>query len=157
MSVIAIDARKIKSSTGRYVFELVQHLEQIDKTNTYKVRVLANEADYYKPKNPNFEVVVADFKHYTFAEQLGFNRLLRDLKPDLVHSYMPQQPLLYNRPAITTVHDLNLLRVTENDMNPVELAIKKSIFAFLLRHVVHRSKHIITPTRFTKDDLVAWS
>jgi len=157
MSVIAIDARKIKSSTGRYVFELVQHLEQIDKTNTYKVLVLANEADYYKPKNPNFEVVVADFKHYTFAEQLGFNRFLRDLKPDLVHFYMPQQPLLYNRPAITTVHDLNLLRVTENDMNPVELAIKKSIFAFLLRHVVHRSKHIITPTRFTKDDLVAWS
>lgn len=157
MATIAIDARKIKSSTGRYVLELVQNLEKIDTTNKYKVLVLANEADYYKPTNPNFEVVVADFAHYTLAEQLGFNTFLRSLNVDLVHFYMPQQPLLYTRPAVTTVHDLNLVRVTENDMHPLELFIKKNIFKFLLNRVAHRTKHIITPTEFTKDDLVNWA
>lgn len=157
MATIAIDARKIKSSTGRYVLELVQNLEKIDTTNKYKVLVLANEADYYKPTNPNFEVVVADFAHYTLAEQLGFNTFLHSLNVDLVHFYMPQQPLLYTRPAVTTVHDLNLVRVTENDMHPLELFIKKNIFKFLLNRVAHRTKHIITPTEFTKDDLVNWA
>lgn len=157
MATIAIDARKIKSSTGRYVLELVTYLEKIDTTHKYKVLVLAHEADYYTPKNPNFEVVVADFPHYSVAEQLGFNSFLRSLNADLVHFYMPQQPLLYTRPAVTTVHDLNLVRVTENDMHPLELFVKKSIFKFLLNRVAHRTKHVITPTKFTKDDLVNWA
>lgn len=157
MSHIVIDARKIKSSTGRYVYELVKNLELLDQSNNYTVVVLPNEADYYKPKAKNFSVVTAPYNHYTFGEQLGFNRFLRSLKPDLVHFYMPQQPLLYIRPAVTTVHDLNLLRITENDMNPLELFVKKKIFAMLLRRVAKRSKHIITPTKYSKDDLVSWA
>ncbi len=154
---IVIDARKIKSSTGRYILELCKHLEVIDTINQYKVIVLPDELDYYRPSNPNFAVVASPHKHYTFAEQLGFNRFLRALKPDLVHFYMPQQPLLYTQPAITTVHDLNLLRITDNDMGAVERFIKKKIFAVLLWIVAHRTNHIITPTQFTKDDLVAWA
>lgn len=157
MSHIVIDARKIKSTTGRYVFELVKNLELIDSKNNYTIIVLPSEADYYKPQAPNFKVVTAPYKHYTFGEQLGFNRFLRKLKPDLVHYYMPQQPLLYTKPAVTTIHDLNLLRVTENDMNPAELSVKKKIFAVLLRKVAKRSKQIITPTQYTKDDLVNWA
>lgn len=157
MSIIAVDARKIKSTTGRYVKELLLHLEELDHANTYKVLVLPSDAGEYVPEHPNFEVLVADFNHYSFAEQLGFNRFLRDLSPDLVHFYMPQQPLLYTGRAVTTIHDLNLIRITENDMNPLELFVKKKIFAFLLRKVARRSAHIIAPTQFTKDDLVNWS
>lgn len=157
MKTIVIDARKIKSSTGRYVLELCKNLESIDTNNHYKVIVLPDEVDYYQPTNPNFTVITSPHKHYTFAEQLGFNRFLRSLKPDLVHFYMPQQPLLYTRPAITTVHDLNLLRITDNDMGAMERFIKKKIFAGLLWIVAHRTRHIITPTQFTKDDLVKWA
>lgn len=157
MSTIVIDARKIKSSTGRYAFELVTNLEAIDHTNHYKIVVLPGDVGYYKPTNPNFEVVVADYAHYSFGEQLGFARFLRRLKPDLVHFYMPQQPLMFTRPAVTTVHDLNLLNITNNDMGRAELAIKKRIFAFLLRRVAHRSAYIITPTQYTKDGLVQWA
>jgi glycosyltransferase involved in cell wall biosynthesis len=157
MSHIVIDARKIKSSTGRYVYELVKNLELIDRKNRYTVIVLPQEADYYQSGAPNFTVVTTPHKHYSFDEQLGFARFLYSLKPDLVHFYMPQQPLAYTKLAVTTVHDLNLIRVTENDMNPLELFIKKRIFATLLRTVAKRSAHIITPTQFTKDDLVGWS
>lgn len=157
MSRIVIDARKMKSSTGRVVEELLFNLEKLDKTNEYKVLVLESEKDYYQPKNPNFEVLVADFPHYSFAEQLGFNRFLRSLKADLVFFHMPQQPLLYTKPAVTLVHDLNLLRVKENDMNKLELAVKKLIFAVLLWVVARRSKHIIVPTKYTKNDLIKFA
>lgn len=157
MSHIVIDARKIKSSTGRYAYELVKNLETIDHKNHYTVIVLPQEADYYQPKSQNFKVVTAPHKHYSFDEQLGFAKFLYSLKPDLVHFYMPQQPLAYTKLAVTTVHDLNLIRVTENDMSPLELFVKKQIFAMLLRTVAKRSAHIITPTQFTKDDLVSWA
>lgn len=157
VKTIVIDARKIKSSTGRYVFELCKHLEVIDAVNQYKIIVLPEEAGYYRPTNPNFTVVTSPHKHYSFAEQLGFNSFLRSLKPDLVHFYMPQQPLLYTKPAVTTIHDLNLLRITDNDMSAVERFIKKKVFAVLLWVVAHRTSHIITPTQFTKDDLTGWA
>ncbi len=157
MSHIVIDARKIKSSTGRYVYELLINLEKIDHTNKYTVVVLPSDGDYYTPKAKNFSVVTAPHKHYTFGEQLGFARFLYRLKPDLVHFYMPQQPLAYTKTAVTTVHDLNLLRITHEEMGRAELFIKKKLFAGMLWAVAHRAAHIITPTQYTKDDLVSWA
>lgn len=157
MKTIVIDARKVTSSTGRYAFELVKHLQEIDHRHLYKIVVYPDELQSIPLTNPNFSVHAAKHKHYSFAEQLGFNRFLRSLKPDLVHFYMPQQPLLYTKPSVTTVHDLNLLRITDNDMGVVERSIKKSVFALLLWTVAHRARHIITPTQFTKDDLVTWA
>src|SRR5687767_10791024 len=115
MSKIVIDARKITGTTGRYAFELIKQLEILDKVNEYKVLVLKGEESFFKPASPNFEVLVANFAPYSFAEQIGFNKFLRSLRADIVHFCMPQQPLLYNLPAITTVHDLNLIRITSND------------------------------------------
>ncbi|HEU5188006.1 MAG TPA: glycosyltransferase family 1 protein [Candidatus Saccharimonadales bacterium] len=155
---IAIDARKITGTTGRYALELIKNLEQLDSVNEYKILVLKGEESYFTPENKNFQVVVADFPPYSFAEQLGFNNFLRRLRPDLVHFCMPQQPLLFTGPAITTVHDLNLLRITSNDdMGHLELRIKKAVFAGLLWVVARRAKHLLVPSHYTKDDLVKFS
>lgn len=154
---IAIDARIINSTTGRYVERLLHYLEKIDHQNEYLVLVRATEKGFYKPVNPNFKIVIADFADYSFGEQLGFATLLQKLKPDLVHFCMPQQPLLYTGPSVTTIHDLNLLRITKNDMGPVELFVKKLIFRGLLFTVAKRSKQIITPTKYTKQDLINFS
>lgn len=155
---IAIDARVINSSTGRYIERLVYYLEDLDHKNEYLILVRKKDLDFYKPRRANFKIVEADFPNYSFAEQLSFATFLQKLKVDLVHFCMPQQPLLYIRPAITTVHDLNLLRITANDdMGGLELIIKKAIFRALLFIVVLRTKHIIVPTKFTKKDLQQFS
>lgn len=155
---IAIDARIINSGTGRYIERLLHYLEQIDTNNHYTILVRHADLDFYKPKNPNFTVVEADFKDYSFGEQIGFARLLYKLRPDLVHFCMPQQPLLYRRPAVTSILDLNLLRISSNDdMNPVELRIKKAIFSRLLKTVARRSRHILTISNYSKNDIVQFS
>lgn len=155
---IAIDARIINSSTGRYIERLLHYLEEIDTIHEYLILVRKKDLTFYAPTNPHFKVVEADFADYSLDEQLGFARLLRRLNPDLVHFCMPQQPLLYKGKIITTVHDLNLLRITSNDdMNAIELRIKKFIFRLLLRKVARRSHHILTPSQFTKDDLLQFS
>lgn len=155
---IAIDARIINSGTGRYIERLLHYLEELDKTNEYLILVRRADLNFYKPHNPNFKIIEAEFADYSFSEQLGLNRLLRQLKPDLVHFCMPQQPLLYTKPAITSVLDLNLLRITQNDtMNWLELRVKKGIFAALLWIVAHRTKHVLTISNYTKQDLLRFS
>lgn len=157
MAHIAIDARIINSSTGRYVERLLTYLEQLDSPHRFTVIVPAKDKDYWKPTKENFSVVVADYHQYTFGEQIGFYFFLRKLKADLVHFCMPQQPLLYRGAAVTTVHDLNLVRITENEgMSPMTLKFKQAIFAHLLRSVTKRSAAIITPTQYTKDDLLTF-
>lgn len=155
---IAIDARIINSGTGRYIERLLHYLEEIDESNEYLVLVRKADINYWKPTKPNFTVIEADFANYSLGEQLGLARLLYKLKPDLVHFCMPQQPLLYVRPAVTSVLDLNLLRITANDdMKPMELRIKKGIFGALLWIVAHRTKHVVSISNYTKDDLVKFA
>lgn len=154
---IAIDARIINSGTGRYIERLLHYLQQLDQKNEYLVLVRRADLNYFKPTAPNFKVVEADFKNYSFEEQIGLARLLNKLKPDLVHFCMPQQPLIYTGAAVTSVLDLNLLKMDVNDMNPLELRIKKAIFATLLKIVLKRSRQILTISNFSKKDIINFS
>lgn len=151
---IAIDARIINSSTGRYVERLISHLEELDAPHEFIVLVLKKDRDYWKPRKPNFSVQIADFPSYSFAEQIGFAAFLYKLKPDLVHFCMPQQPLLYFGKRITTVHDLTLVRFENIDMNPIIYKIRKQIFTFLLKNVIRRSQVVLTPTEFIRQDVL---
>lgn len=154
---IAIDARIINSSTGRYIERLLTYLEKLDSPHQFTVLVRKKDRDYWKPTKSNFKVVVADYHQYTFAEQIGFNIFLNGLGADLVHFCMPQQPLMYRGATVTTVHDLNLLRITENEgMSLPVLKFKQGVFSYLLRSVTKKSDYILTPTLYTKDDLLAF-
>jgi glycosyltransferase involved in cell wall biosynthesis len=154
---IAIDARIITTSTGRYAEQLIVNLEKIDTTNTYTIMVLKKDADYWKPTNPNFSVVVADFPNYSFAEQTKYKKFLDELKPDLVHFCMPQQPLLYTGKRVTTIHDLTLVRYDNIDMNPAMYRVRKQIFIQLLKNVIKRSRVIFTPSEYVRQDIIRFS
>lgn len=151
---IAIDARIISSSTGRYVERLVHYLEKIDRTNRYTVLVREKDADYWKPTNPNFTVIVAEFDNYSFAEQTSFKKFLRKLAPDLVHFCMPQQPVLYRGKKVTTFHDMTLVKTWNSDKNWFVYHAKQAVGKLIFRKVARDSDHIITISKFTTKELV---
>jgi len=157
MAHIAIDARIINSSTGTYIERLLHYLEKIDTVNHYTVLVREKDETYWTPTNDNFTVRVADFTNYSFDEQLGFNKLLNDLVPDLVHFCMPQQPVLYKGKKVTTFHDLTLLNTVNSDINPIEFRFKQLIGRFVYINVARNSEYILTPTEFTKQAVLELS
>ena len=154
MSHIVIDARIISSTTGRYVERLLHHLEKIDTTNTYTVLVRKKDEKYWIPTNPNFTTQVADFKNYSFSEQVGLLKLLNTLKPDLVHFCTPEQPVLYRGKKVTTIHDLTLLKTYNPDKNWLIYKSKQFIGKFVFRHVARTSKFVYTPSEFTRQELL---
>lgn len=149
MSHIIIDARIINSSTGRYVERLVTYLQDIDTVNNYTVLVRKKDLNFWKPTNKNFSVVEADFADYSFAEQIGFKKLLDTLKPDLVHFCMPQQPIFYKGAAVTTIHDITLLKTYNSDKNWFVYHAKQLVGRYVFKRIAKTNRHILVPTQFT--------
>lgn len=153
MAHIAIDARILNSTTGRYVERLLHYLEKVDRTNSYTILVRKKDKHFWKPTNKNFTISVADFANYSFAEQTGFLQLLNKLKPDLVHFCMPEQPVLYRGKKITTIHDLTLLKFYNPDKNWIVYHTKQLVGQAVFRIVARTSRYVITPTKYVRKEV----
>ncbi len=155
---IAIDARWIGTSTGRYIERLLYYLAQIDHDNEYLV--LLNRQGYgnWQPPGPNFSKILAEQPVYSFAEQFGLARQLYQLKADLVHFTAPQHPILYFKPFVVTIHDLTLLDFPANwQTNPLKRIysrfFKPLAFRLPLANAALRAKAIIVPSNYVRAEL----
>ncbi|HEY8886534.1 MAG TPA: glycosyltransferase family 1 protein [Candidatus Microsaccharimonas sp.] len=157
MSHIAIDARIINSTTGRYVERLLTYLQEIDHTNVYSVLVRAKDENFWKPTAHNFMIKVADFDNYSFAEQTRFNSFLKKLSPDLVHFAMPQQPVFYKGKKVTTFHDLTLVKTYNSDKNWLVFHAKQLVGKSVFKKVAKESDHLIAISKFTKKELLEFT
>ncbi len=157
MAHIVLDVRILETSTGRYMQRLIEHInDRYSNDGHHYTAVMPTQyVTKWQERLPNIKVAGSDAKWYTFAEQIGFYFFLKSLRPDLVHFTMPQQPLLWNGPSITTVHDMTLIRFENIDSsdNPFIYKFKKAVFNSLMRVVMYRGKAIITPTNFVREDL----
>jgi glycosyltransferase involved in cell wall biosynthesis len=154
---IIIDARELRSSTGRYMERLLHHLQAIDHDNHYTVLLKPRDLAGWQPDSPNFTPLACPYAEFGFGEQLGFKRQLDGLKADLVHFGMTQQPVRYHGKAVTTIHDLTTLRFTNPDKNRLVFALKQQVYKHVVKRVAHKSAAIITPSQFVKDDLVKFA
>lgn len=157
MSKIVIDAREYTTSTGRYVSKLIENLESMDKENEYVVLLKPKDLEKCTITNPRFKKLVTPYKEFTFGEQLGYAWELYRLKADLVHFGMTQQSLIYLKRSVTTVHDLTTARFKNPDKDPLVFYIKQQVYKFVIRYAAHKSKRLITPSNYVKDDLVSYA
>lgn len=151
---ILIDGRMLWwTGVGRYTVELLRNLEQLDRANHYIVIMREKDARIWQPTAPNFSSHFTDIAPYTFEEQLKLPRLIRTLKPDLVHFVSPNLPLLYNDPYVVTVHDLTLLKFKNVKTSALKYQVKFWAFRLVLRHAVSAAKAVITPTNYGAKDI----
>ncbi|MBI2007875.1 glycosyltransferase family 4 protein, partial [Candidatus Saccharibacteria bacterium] len=67
------------------------------------------------------------------------------------------QPVLYRGKAVTTVHDLTTTRFTNPVKNPVAYWVKQQVYKWLIKRVVRKSKHILVPSQFVKNDVAQYA
>lgn len=157
MSTIAIDARELRSSTGRYIERLIHYLQQIDHEHDYLILLYPKDMDSWEPNNPRFRKVACPHKEFTFDEQIGFRKQLDELKPDLVHFGMIQQPVSYKGLTVTTIHDLTTMRFRNPAKNWLAFTIKQEVYKWVIKRVAKQSAAIITPTHYVKDDVAQYT
>jgi glycosyltransferase involved in cell wall biosynthesis len=154
---IVIDARELRTSTGRYIERLLHYLQLIDSNNDYTVLLKPADIAGWAPTNPRFNALPCPFKEFTFSEQYDLNRQIKSLKPDLVHFAMTQQPALYAGIKVTTVHDLTTTRFRNPSKNALVFTFKQWVYIWLTKRVARTSAAIITPSQYVKNDLLDFS
>lgn len=157
MSNILIDARESGTTSGRYIDKLMTNLEPLKTEHSFMVLTTEARQAFVKKQFPRSKVIVTKHKEFTFAEQLGLFKQIRDLKVDLVFFPMPQQPILYRGPVVTTINDLTTVRFRNPSKNWLVFTVKQWVFGLVLKYVARKSKALLTFTDFVKDDIARFA
>jgi glycosyltransferase involved in cell wall biosynthesis len=157
MKRIVIDARESGTSTGRYIDKLIEYLHQLKPTDEIIVLTHEHRQNFFRQVAPNFRIVISAYKEFTLDEQLGLAWQLYRLRADLVHFGMTQQPLLYWKKSITTMHDITMVRFKDPTKNDLVFTLKQWVYRLVIWWAAHKSKRVIVPTEFVKNDIVAFA
>lgn len=155
---IGIDCRFYSSKftgIGRYTFELVKNLLKIDKQNEYVL--FFNEPEFsefqkynLKAKILNCTAVLANAKHYSFAEQSTFLKKLYNAKLDLMHFTHFNAPIFYIGKSIVTIHDLTPSFFPGKKFNKLHY---KLAYNLVLKSAIKKAKKIIAVSKNTACDI----
>ncbi len=151
---IGIDARMYGfgfTGIGRYTSELVSHLARMDQENHYVLFMRKEAFDQFECPNERFEKRLADFHHYSFGEQFGFNQLLKKEKLDLMHFTHFNAPVFYRGPSIVTIHDLTLSFFPGKKMTRFWY---RWAYHWVIKNVTRKAKAVIAVSENTKKDLM---
>ncbi|MEK9157167.1 MAG: hypothetical protein AAB448_03505, partial [Patescibacteria group bacterium] len=115
---MGIDARMFGSRVGgggigRYIAELVMHLQEIDKETQYVVFLKKENFHDFVIKRKNFSKRLVDIPAYSIKEQFAFPREILLSKVQAMHYPDWNVPLWSKIPFVVTIHDLALLEDQE--------------------------------------------
>ncbi len=161
---MGIDARffgpKTGGGIGRYVSELVGHLQQLPFE--YDVELFLQHANFHQctVRSKRFTKQMADIPWYTIKEQLQMPPLLRRSGVQLMHYPHWNVPRFSRIPFVVTIHDLILLEQQNSARTTTKSAlvhaVKTSGFRVILEHAVHKSKAIIALTEHGKEQILRY-
>ncbi len=154
---IVIDGRLwSETGPGRYIRNLVNGLEKIDRENEYYVFLL--EKDFKTVSlEKNFTKILTPFRWYSFGEQINLPKIINHIKPDLVHFPMFNVPIFYRGKFIVTIHDLihhhfQMKKATTH--NALFYQVKTLGYNTAFSSAVKKSLKVVVPSRFVKAQLV---
>jgi len=157
---IAIDARLYgleNAGIGRYIMNLINQIEKLDKENKYFILLGKKYFNQLKFKNKNFKKILADYSHYSFKEQIFLPLQLIKIKPDLVHFPHFNVPIFWWGKYVVTIHDL-IKHQSRGPQTTTRLPIfywfKYLNYKILVWLAVKKAKKIITPSNFWKEELI---
>lgn len=160
---IGIDARFYGPKTGggglgRYVAELVTHLEQIDTSNEYVLFLRKENFHECRITRANFTKRLVDVPWYSLAEQRDLPKEIALSKVHFMHFPHWNVPLFSKTPFLVTIHDLILLEdptsARATTRNAFVHGVKTAGFRIVLENAIHRSRHILTVSEYTKSAIL---
>lgn len=157
MKRIVIDARTLRTSTGRYVERLLYYLQEIDRTHEYIVLLKPEDVAGWNPRRSNFNKLACPHREFGFDEQISFKKQLDRLNADLVHFAMIQQPIWYHGRVVTTMHDLTTMRFNNPSKNTAIFTFKQQVYKYVVWRAAQKSTALITPSQFVADDVVRFT
>lgn len=143
----------INAGIGRYSFELLKALLERNSSDEFIVFYNSNnvnDQDLEVLKDLGAELVEANFRHYSFGEQVLFPRLLNRFNLDLVHFPNFNVPVFYSRPYVVTIHDMVHHKLSGHKKSRY---LKFLAYKYIIKQAAVRAKSIITVTEAAKKEI----
>jgi len=86
---IVIDARTLRTSTGRYIERLIHYLQKIDNKNDYVILLKPKDFDSWQPSNPRFKVSDERLNAIPKAERVALCNAFSECVEQLDNLSMP--------------------------------------------------------------------
>lgn len=156
---IGIDCRLWnQTGVGRYIRNLVNRLQEIDRKNEYFLFVRSKDYEQinHQLSAINYQLVKADVPWHSVAEQLFFPKILYSANVDLMHFPYFSVPVAYRKPYVLTMHDLIVSKMSTGKASTLPLPIfqaKKIAYRFVVANALRNAKKIIVPTHAIKKEL----
>lgn len=148
---IGIDARMLgpkQTGIGEYIKYLIEGVKKKKEGNNFVLFLRPEQMD--KVVLGEIEKIEAPSRWYSWGEQTRFLKKLKKQDCDLVHFPHFSHPILYREPFVVTVHDLTPLYYPGQG-TPF---YRKLAYRLVLRSACKHAKKVITPSRFTKKDIL---
>ncbi|MBC7581329.1 glycosyltransferase family 4 protein [Aeromicrobium sp.] len=159
MKKIVIDARGLRTSSGRYVERLIEYLQEVDTdlSHRYVILLTPKDMDSWTPKSKRFTKLACRYKDFSVGEQLGLAWQLYKLNANLVHFPMAQQPILYQRAVVTTIQDLTTMRFSNPSKNQLVFKLKQQVYHWVILIAAKKSRALIAISEFGKGDVARYT
>lgn len=152
---IGIDIRMLGNrhgGIGRYTFEVVKNILEIDKQNEYFLfynQDVREDAELLGKIRP-IKLIAANVRHYSVAEQIRLPKILSKYNLDLVHFPNFNVPLAYKRPFVVTIHD-----VVHHKIGGAKKSHLVHFYAYkkVIDYAVKNSRAIITVSEYSKKEI----
>ncbi|MEK7648876.1 MAG: glycosyltransferase family 1 protein [Patescibacteria group bacterium] len=161
---IGIDARLYKAGLGigRYIEQLLLHLEQLQTDDEYVIFLRKEMMNVYMPTNTHFKKVCIDIPWYSLAEQCIAPIVFLTHNVDIMHFPHFNVPIFYPKKFVLTLHDLIMIKHAESSKSaastrhPSIHALKYAAYLFVLRSACRRARAIIAVSDSVKNDIMRY-
>lgn len=154
---IGIDCRMYhQTGIGRYIRNLLEHLQKIDRENNYYIFLLKDDFNGLNFAK-NFHKVSANIPWYGLTEQIKFPKLINKYNLDLMHFPHFNVPYLYKGMYVVTIHDLIPLDFKSSQastLRPFLYKLKYRSLKHLISRGLKNSTKIITVSDFVKEEII---
>ena len=148
---IAIEAQRIfrknKHGMDFVVLESIKELQKIDKENEYYILVSPGE-DKCLSETSNFHIIEFGSSFYPKWEQYDLVRLLKKIKPDLLHCTSNTAPIFTDIPLILTLHDIIFLEPKSSKNKSLYQNLGFYYRKYVVPKIISKCKKIITVSQF---------
>lgn len=159
---IGIDARLYKKGLGigRYIEQLLIHLESIPSDDEFVIFLRKDMMQAYAPSSRRFKKVCMDVGWYSFAEQLIVPIVMYAQRLDMAHFPHFNVPILYPGRYIVTIHDILMLRQKQSSRSAASTRhwlihwVKYQCYRIVLRIACKRACAVIAVSKTVKNDLI---
>jgi len=156
---ILIDARLYgleNAGLGRYSMNLVTELSKLNSKNEY---VILLRKKYFDELNlpKNWKKVLADFRHYSPAEQIFLPSIIKKENPDITHFLHFNVPLLFTGKFTVTIHDMLMHKfagLSATTLPAPVYYLKQLIYRMIFRKAILGSEKIIVPSHAVENEIL---